>query len=305
MKIIVKLNIIYGFVLKYGRYRKRNIIKNLILWLKMAKEFAYSSIQEINELGHYLADNLLCKLCIFIAINEGRENEIWIYKKEKKTDQTLPHNKLYKTFLEKKKDFNIEPYKPNLKILHDKRNFYQHDPKSIEYGLRRADSITYVEKVEEIMNKIGIIKPYDNTKPTNYLRSSPVLTSISSKIKQDQEKWQKFYKTMSSNNRNNFGITIQEMLRSKIRQRDFAEVLKMDCGSGFDQYLKIYMNKKWQLQFESHRMTSPIRYEVKIINQLSGDFYDFSKPNDNRDVLDRWLNYIVECCGNEGIKIKI
>jgi len=283
---------------------KEIIIKNLIVWLRLAKEFAYSPIQEICELGHYLADNLLCKICIFIAINEGRNDEIWIYEKGKKTDRTKNHKKLYITFLEKNKRYNIEPYKPNLEFLHEKRNFYQHDPKSIEYGLRRADSIKYVEKVEEIMKKFEIIKSYDQTEPSNYLRSSQLFSSIKERKNQDQEKWQRFYEIMSSKSRNDFGINIQEILNNSIRQHDFAKVLKMDCGSGYDRYLKIYMNEKWQFQFTSYRMASPIVYEVKVINQLSREAYDFSKPNDNRDVLNKWLNYFINCCENEGIKIK-
>ena len=109
---------------------------------------------------------------------------------------------------------------------------------------------------------------------------------------------------MSSKNRNNFGIDIQEILNSSIRQHDFAKVLKMDCGSGYDKFLRIYMNEKWQFQFTSYRMASPIRYEVKVINQLSKQAYDFSKPNDNINLLNNWLKYIIDCCENEGIKIK-
>lgn len=109
---------------------------------------------------------------------------------------------------------------------------------------------------------------------------------------------------MSSNTRNDFGITIQEILNSSISQHDFAKVLKMDCGSGYDKYLKIYINEKWEFQFTSYRMASPIRYEVQVIDQINGEIYDFSKPNDNRDVLDKWLDYIIESCDRAGIKIE-
>lgn len=51
-----------------------------------------------------------------------------------------------------------------------------------------------------------------------------------------QEEWQKFYTIIESNDFNSFGIDIQETLSYAIRQRDFARVLKMDCGSGYNKY---------------------------------------------------------------------
>lgn len=51
-------------------------------------------------------------------------------------------------------------------------------------------------------------------------------------------------------------------------------------------------------------MASPIRYEVKVTDQISGEEYDFSNPNEDGTVLDRWLDYFIECCKNEGIMIK-
>ena len=119
-----------------------------------------------------------------------------------------------------------------------------------------------------------------------------------------QVEWQKFYTIMESNDFNSFGIDIQETLSNTIRQRDFARVLKMDCGSGYEKYVKIYLNQKWQFLFISRRMASPIIYEVKVTDQLSSEVYDFSNPNENRDVLDRWLSFFIKCCTKEGIIIK-
>ena len=51
-------------------------------------------------------------------------------------------------------------------------------------------------------------------------------------------------------------------------------------------------------------MASPIMYEVKVTDQFSGEVYDFSNSNENRDVLDRWLGYFIDCYKNEGIKLK-
>jgi len=117
------------------------------------------------------------------------------------------------------------------------------------------------------------------------------------------EDWQKFYIILASNDINNLGIDLQETLNYTITERDFARVLKMDCGSGY-KYLKIYLNQKWEFHFASRRMASPIIYEVKITDKHSGEVYDFSKSNENKHVLTNWLEYFINCCNNVGIILK-
>ena len=58
------------------------------------------------------------------------------------------------------------------------------------------------------------------------------------------EKWQNFYTILESDDFDNFGIDIQETLNNRIMQNDFARVLKMDSGSGYEKYIKIYINQE-------------------------------------------------------------
>ncbi|KKN38076.1 hypothetical protein LCGC14_0756960 [marine sediment metagenome] len=98
------------------------------------------------------------------------------------------------------------------------------------------------------------------------------------------------------------GIDIQNLLNRKIQVYDFEEVLKMNIGSGH-KYYKIYHNEDWFFSFLNNRMGGN-HYEIFVRDEDTHLTYDFFKPNLEKDTLKKWLNYIVECCANEGITVK-
>lgn len=135
----------------------RNI---LIEMYQFALELSETEIPKLYELGHYLTDNLISKICLVVA-KESDTN----FRQEDYEQKSFPQ--LYED--------TIETYYPNtlkyidISDLHSKRNIYQHKYWSIEYHFNRQYSLDYIEKVKEIMISIGIINANDSIEPTDYL----------------------------------------------------------------------------------------------------------------------------------------
>ncbi len=270
---------------------------SLIHWLKLSKEFTNSKITELYELGHYLVDNLLSKVAIFIAIKEGRSKEL---KDPKNPKFTKNHKDLYVDFLQNNSKYDIVKYEPVMQDHHKNRNFYQHNPESIKFGIRQDFAIQYVKEVERIMKELKIIKSPADTLPTSYL-SFTGISMDGMNLSYDQQKWQKFYNRMANKDTKYLGIDIQNLLNSKIYESDFENVLKMNIGAK-RRYIIIYNNKEWQFSFINLRGATE-KYEIFVRNETTGQKYDYFQPDINQNVLNEWLDYILESCTKAGLKI--
>ncbi len=140
------------------RTTERNI---LIEMYQFALELSNSQIPNLYELGHYLTDNLISKICMVVAKESVDNFNSTSYEKKK-----FPQ--LYRDTLEK---YYPDALKyEDISDLHTKRNWYQHKFWSIEHHFNRQYAIDYINKVKEIMISIGIINN-DDTQPTNYLKT--------------------------------------------------------------------------------------------------------------------------------------
>ena len=75
---------------------KEAVQKTLINLFKLAKELGNSDIPYLWELGHYLVDNLILKVCMFVAKDKNEEFKIF---KSPSRSKTKDFPQLYKDIL--------------------------------------------------------------------------------------------------------------------------------------------------------------------------------------------------------------
>lgn len=134
----------------------------LIEMYQFALELSNAEIPKLYELGHYLADNLISKICMVVA-------------QECDPNFTPAHyeNKRFPVLFRD----TIGQYYPNalhysdIEQLHTQRNWYQHKIWSIPHHFNRQYALDYILKVKQIMISIRIISPNDEIQPSNYLRN--------------------------------------------------------------------------------------------------------------------------------------
>ncbi len=140
---------------------ERNIIKKMF---SFAKELCNSDNPQFYELGHYLTDNLISKICIIIAIENGLN-----FTRKNKSSRSITYSfyDLYNKVL-KSKSPNIPDFK-RLEALHNQRNIYQHGQSSISHHFNKEYAQQYIEIAEEILNEVQFINKNENITPSNYL----------------------------------------------------------------------------------------------------------------------------------------
>ncbi len=114
--------------------RKERERKILIRLYSLAKELSNLDYPKLYELGHYLTDNLISKICMLIA----KENNQKFTKTTKNgNERTLSFHKLYNGIL--KKNYPDAPDYNELESLHNERNIYQHEFSSITDHFNKRD----------------------------------------------------------------------------------------------------------------------------------------------------------------------
>ncbi len=143
---------------------EHEVFKNLY---KLALEFSKSNELILSELSHYLVDNLISKMCIFIA----QENNLQYQTTSRKgIKPAFNFPRLYKEILNPLYP-NIPHYDTKIKKLHDQRNLFQHGSESITLGIRPEFAIEYVRLTGIILKEVGIIEETKIIEPTNYLKA--------------------------------------------------------------------------------------------------------------------------------------
>jgi len=133
---------------------------------KLALELSKSNELILSELSHYLVDNLISKICIFIA----QENSLTYQTiSSKGNEKTYNFPKLYKEILSTLYP-NVPRYDKEIKKLHSQRNLFQHRSESISLGIRPEFAIEYVRLTEKILKNVGIIEKDKTVEPTSYLK---------------------------------------------------------------------------------------------------------------------------------------
>jgi len=139
----------------------KEIHETIKAMLRYAMTLAESPIPEMYELGHYLADNILTKVCFAVAIDKGVEQKIY-----KSKNRTKDFPDLYKDHL-KHYYIQLPDYDPHIKDFHKDRNVYQHEIECFDRTMRQPRAKAYVDLVEDIMKVVGIIKSGEIIRPAN------------------------------------------------------------------------------------------------------------------------------------------
>lgn len=240
----------------------------------------------IYELGHYLADNVLSKICMVIAKRNDRDDLIF---KNGKNGYTHDFDFLYKHIIEKYYP-ELPEYDLIVKKYHADRGFYQHRFESLEKIFRQPEADKYVDFVIDLMRKTEILGKYE---------SLPSINMYSGNIRQDlsisskQQRYQKFYDTLkdtSNENRDNAIYVQIKGLQFNI-ERDFNMIFNNSYG------VKFFHNAFWTIDI--------LGTSFNIHNQKKTEkAYSSGHPNENLDVLNEFLDYYRKTLKSLGIDIK-
>ncbi len=139
---------------------KRKILINMY---QFAKELSSSDNPQLYELGHYLTDNVISKICMLVAMEN---NKAFTKKKPNEKEQSFSFHKLYNSVL--KEVYPSVPDYKEIESLHDERNIYQHEARSITHHFNRQYALDYLEKVKEIMIATNMLDSNSEIEATNY-----------------------------------------------------------------------------------------------------------------------------------------
>lgn len=154
---------------------ERNI---LIEMYQLALELSNSEIPKLYELGHYLTDNLISKLCMVIASESDKDfNE---KKYESKSFPDLYINTI-KKYYKNTHDYNM------IKDSHNQRNIYQHRFWSINHHFNRQFALDYIKKTKTLMEIVGIFKYDQKIEPSNYLEKIKPLETKNQLLKKNKD----------------------------------------------------------------------------------------------------------------------
>ncbi|MHA1248997.1 MAG: hypothetical protein ACTSRP_03295 [Candidatus Helarchaeota archaeon] len=103
---------------------------------------AESQVVTIYQLAHYLADNILTKIYLAVAIEKGEEQQTYTSRGRTKS---LPQ--LYRDHL-KRHYPQVPDYDQEIKNYHNERNVYLHDVESFDTTMTPPRAKSYVELVE-------------------------------------------------------------------------------------------------------------------------------------------------------------
>ena len=253
--------------------------------ISLALTLSKNTNPTIYELGHYLADNVLAKVCMVIAKRNEKDELIF---KNGKNGYTHNFDVLYKNIIEKYYP-ELPEYDLLVKNYHADRGFYQHRFESLGKIFRQAEADKYVDFVIDVMRKTEVLGKYE---------SLPSINIYSGNIRQDfsisskQKNYQKFYdilKDTSNENRVNTIYIQIKHLRFNI-ERDFNMIFNNSHG------MKFFRNADWEVYI---RIT-----EFDIHNQKIHKGYSSTHPNENLDVLNEFLDYYRKNLKSLGIEIK-
>ncbi len=269
----------------------KEIHETLKTMLSYAIALSDSQVATVYELGHYLADNILIKVFLAVAIENGEEQQTYTITKSGKR-RTKNFDELYKKFL-KKFYPKIPNYDPDIKDFHEERNIYQHDVESFDMTMRQPRAKSYVELVERIMRMVGIIKVDEIIHPTKLLTSMGAYDFTKRQIKIKDTKYQKLHDLFKKKYDDDIHIEFEHAINA-ISSSDLKKTLKMEGGKSHGMWS--LHNSKWDIQIS--------RYGVGVHRGKNGKGYSLDEPNKNTDVLKDFLEYFREYCEKFGIDIK-
>ena len=130
---------------------------------RLAKELSNLENPQLYELGHYLTDNIISRICMLIALENG---QIFTKKTHNGKEQSFSFYKLYNNIL--KKMYSNVPDYTQIESLHNERNRYQHEAWSITHHFNKQYALDYLEKAKEIMRVTNILDINSEIEATEY-----------------------------------------------------------------------------------------------------------------------------------------
>ena len=254
--------------------------------LRYALALSESLIPEMYELGHYLADNILAKVCFAVAVDKGEEQQVYTSSGWTKS---LP--KLYKDHL-KPHYAQVPNYNPDIKKFHKDRNVYQHEIESFDRTMRQPRAKAYVNLVEDIMRIVGIINSGVTIQPASLLSSIRAFDYSKQQIKAKELKYQRLYDLFKVSIDEDIYIKIEHAIKGLFYELQKILSMKGDISQG----IRYLYNSKWDVNISS--------FGVGVHSKELGKGYGLNEPNQNEKVLESFLRYYRECCKNVGINVK-
>ena len=260
-------------------------IQTLKRMLSVAKALVENESNEIFELAHHIADNVLNKICMLVGIEKNGENSIYDFLPDRR-QRTKDFNILYKTILEKYYP-NVPKYNDIIRKYHRNRNTYNHDIISLDFSIRKPLAINYIKCVEDILKKVGYLG--NETINPSSLISNTLLTDLhSSHNKQLVQKFKKLYNRLASKNPEHVIIDVKTLVED-IGEIELGRILKMEYTPDSKERTMLIQHHKWNL---SIRIGSS--RHLRLIKYVNGNSqtYDFEIPNQNEDILNEFLDVI-------------
>jgi hypothetical protein len=265
----------------------KEIYETLKTMLSYAMALSESNVPTVYELGHYLADNILTKVCLAVAINKSEEQQTSsVNKSGKKWTYGLPQ--LYNDHL--KKHYPVPDYDSDIKEMHDDRNVYQHDVDSFDMTMRRPRAKAYVELVEDIMRTVGIIRRDEIITPS-LLSPFRGYDYAKQQIKTKAMKYQVLHDLFKEKHDDDLYIKFGNSIK---KIHDLKDILNMIGGESHG--MRYFHNSKWDINISS--------YGVSINSSDLKKGYALNEPNQDDKVLEHFLQYFRECCEKVGMNIK-
>lgn len=263
--------------------------------LSYALALSESPIPTVYELAHYLADNILTKVCLAVAIDKGEEQQ---------TYTTTSHGKRTKNFFDLYNDHLIHHYPqapnydPDIKAFHEERNVYQHDVESLDMTMRQPRARSYVTIAEQIMRLVGIINIGETIQPKNLTSSSGTIGSSTLQTRALETKYQQLHDLLKTRDDEDIIIKIKNKLDWATIDK-LKNILSMQSSSPQVSHITMW-NSRFQIYYMPSLSGAQFSIERKGTNNAS---YTPVAPDVNHDVLDEFLQYYRDCFRENGINI--
>ncbi|MHA2051691.1 MAG: hypothetical protein ACW986_18930 [Promethearchaeota archaeon] len=270
----------------------QEIHETIKIMLGYALALSENPIPTVYELAHYLADNILAKICLAVAIDKGEEQQTYL-----SSGWTKGLPRLYNDHL-KIHYPQVPDYDPIIKVFHEERNVYQHDVDSFDMTMRQPRARSFVSIIEQIMRTVGIINIGEVIQPKNLTNSNSVYDNNARQTRAIETKYQQLHDLLKTRNDEDIIIKIKNKLDiGTINQLN--NILSMDSTGPQVNHI-ILWNSKFQIAYLPSISGDQFSIQRKGTNNAS---YTPVAPDVNRNVLDDFLQYYRECFGDNGINI--
>ncbi len=258
-------------------------IQTLKRMLSVAKTLVENESNEIFELAHHIADNVLNKVCMLVGIEKRGENSIYGYK-----GRTKEFNVLYKTILAKYYQ-NVPKYDDLIKQYHRNRNSYNHDIISLDFSIRKPSAINYIKCVEDILKIVGYLGN-EPINPSHLISNTLARDLYITQNEQLVQKFKKLYNRLALKNPEHVIIDVKTLVED-IGEIELGRILRLEYTLQDKDRIMLVEPNKWNLSIRTYSSR-----HLRLIKYINGNSqtYDFEIPDQNEDILLEFLELMRE-----------